>query len=201
MPPKFKFQREEILSAALDIVRESGFSAVTARALAARLHCSVKPIFGLYKNMEELKGEVLLAAEEIYQSYLKEGMESGLYPPYKASGMAYIRFAKEEKELFKLLFMRDRSQEAADDGKESLRPILDLVKANLGLSEESAYLLHLEMWIVVHGAATMSATSYLDWDEEFISGVLTDTYLGLSRRHLEKESENERKKEEEHGSH
>ena len=33
------------------------------------------------------------------------------YPPYKAMGMGYIRFAAEERELFRLLFMRDRSGE------------------------------------------------------------------------------------------
>lgn len=88
---------------------------MTARALAAELGCSVKPIFGLFKNMEEVQQEVGIAAYELYQKYLLEDMTSGKYPPYKASGMAYIRFAKDEKELFKLLFMRDRSGETIEE--------------------------------------------------------------------------------------
>ena len=37
MPPRFKFTKEEIVQAALDITRESGLSALTARALAAEV--------------------------------------------------------------------------------------------------------------------------------------------------------------------
>ena len=110
MPPKFKFTREEITQAALKVTRQNGMSGLTARALAEKLGCSSKPIFGLFRNMEEVQQEVMRGAQALYQSYLKEDMEKGKYPPYKASGMAYIRFAKEEKELFKLLFMRNRSQ-------------------------------------------------------------------------------------------
>ena len=100
MPPKFKFTREEIISSALDVTRKNGIQGLTARALANELGCSVKPIFGLFKNMEEVQTEVILSAANLYYKYLQEEMTSGKYPPYKASGMGYIRFAKEEKELF-----------------------------------------------------------------------------------------------------
>lgn len=190
MPPKFKFRKEEIITAALELTRENGLSALTARALAARLKCSVKPIFSLFQNMEEVQQEVLKAANQLYQNYLQENMQKDKYPPYKASGMAYIRFAKEERELFKLLFMRDRSGEKIEVNKEEIRPLLELIKQNLGVSEEEAYLFHLEMWIFVHGAATMAATSYLNWDDEWISKMLTDAYMGLGLRFIRKEKEN-----------
>ena len=96
MPPKFKFTREEITSAALDLTRKAGPDGLTARALAEKLGCSVKPVFGLFKNMEEVQGAVLSAAQDLYQSYLAEDMAAGKHPPYKASGMGYIRFAREE---------------------------------------------------------------------------------------------------------
>ena len=134
--------------------------------------------------MAEVQQEVLKSANELYQSYLAEDMKSGKYPPYKASGMAYIRFAKEEKELFKLLFMRDRTHENIGDDKEELEPLLKLVQQKLGLNEEAAYLFHLEMWLYVHGIATMVATSYLEWNEEFISRALTDGYEGLKDRYV-----------------
>ena len=50
MPPKFKFTRDEITNAALNVTRKNGISGLTARALAAELGCSVKPIFGLFKK-------------------------------------------------------------------------------------------------------------------------------------------------------
>lgn len=188
MPPKALFTREEIINAALGIVKESGISGITARSLAARLGCSVKPIFGMFQNMEEVQREVLAAAYEIYEDYLQEGMSSGKYPPYKASGMAYIQFAKEEKELFKLLFMRDRSKENIEENREEVKPLVDLIMQNTGLNENDAYMLHLEMWIYVHGIATMAATSYLDWDIEIISKMLTDGYFGLMQ-HYRREGE------------
>ncbi len=185
MPPKFKFTKDEIANAALNVTRNNGISGLTARALAAELGCSVKPIFGLFRNMEEVHQEVMLSAFNLYQNYLQEDMSKGKYPPYKASGMAYIRFAKEEKELFKLLFMRDRRNEAIEENREEIRPLIDLIQQNLGIGEDEAYLFHLEMWIYVHGIATMIATSYLDWDDEFISRVITDAYMGLKQRYME----------------
>lgn len=189
MPPKVKFTKDEITNAALDVTRKTGISGLTARALASELGCSVKPIFGLFQNMEEVHQAVLTAADHLYETYLQTDMASGKYPPYKASGMAYIRFAEEEKELFKLLFMRDRSGETIAEDKEAIRPLLDLLKKELGLGEEEAYLFHLEMWIFVHGIATMVATGYLDWDGAFISETLTDVYQGLKHRFSERGKE------------
>ena len=133
--------------------------------------------------MDEVQQEVLKSANQLYQNYLEKGMKSKKYPPYKSSGMAYIRFAKEEKELFKLLFMRDRSRENLGGNKEEIRSLIELIKQNLNISEEEAYLFHLEIWIYVHGIATMAATSYLNWDIEFINKTLTDVYTGLKYRY------------------
>ena len=183
MPRNFMFTKEEIIAAAVSLTREKGFQALTARALGERLGSSPKPIFGLFENMAEVQSEVLNAAYVIYTNYLKSGVESGKYPPYKASGMAYIRFAREEKELFKLLFMRDRSAENTADSGDELKEIVKLLVKKLKISEENARMFHLEMWIYVHGIAVMLATSYLEWQEDFISQVLTDAYSGLKYRY------------------
>ena len=192
MPPKCRFTREEMIQAALDLTAEKGVGALTARGLAQRLGSSAKPIFGLFANMEEVQQEVVKAANLRYQEYLRQDMSAGRYPPYKASGMAYIRFAREQKELFKLLFMRDRTHEEKAAGYE-LEALLGLIQKNMGLSRDDAYRFHLEMWIYVHGIATMIATAYLEWDLDFISAALTDAYQGLRLRFLPKETEGERK--------
>lgn len=188
MPRKFLFTRAQITEAALALVREKGAGALTARALAERLGTSSKPIFGLFKNMEDVRCSVIAAAAELLDRLTREEMAAGRYPPYKASGMAYIRFARDEKELFKLLYMRDRSQEKPDENeREAIRPLINVIMKNTGLSEERAYLLHLELWVYVHGIASMLATSYLDWDMEFVSRTLSDAYQGLRARHIEEE--------------
>lgn len=185
MPPKFKFTKEEIITAGIEVTRKNGIDGLTARGLAAELGSSAKPIFGLFKNMEDVQNEVIAAANKLYQSYLKKGISDGKFPPYKASGMAYIQFAKEEKELFKLLFMRDRTGEKIEENREEVRYILNIIMKNLNIGEDEAYLLHLELWLYVHGIATMIATGYLDWDTEFISRALTDAFEGLKHRFTE----------------
>lgn len=187
MPPKFLFTREQITAAALELVRQKGMEGLTARALAQALGCSVKPIFGLFQNMEQVQQAVITAANSLYESYLQVDMATGKYPPYKASGMAYIRFARQERALFKLLFMRDRTGEMITENREQVRPLIQLICQNLGISEADAYRFHLEMWLYVHGIATMIATDYLDWQEETVSDLITDAYMGLRLRYLEGE--------------
>ena len=189
MPRKNRFTREEILSAALDLTREKGIAAVTARGLGERLGTSSKPVFGQFENMEAVQRAVIAAAEGEYNDFLREDMTAGKYPPYKASGMAYIRFARQERELFKLLFMRDRSGEVITEDRESIAPLIALIRKNLGISEEKAYRFHLEMWVCVHGIATMCATSYLNWDKDMISRMMTDAYEGMKLRFLAEEGE------------
>ncbi len=68
--------------------------------------------------MDELFSAVLDQAESIYKKYSQEKTGQSSYTPYKASGMAYISFAKDEKELFSLIFMRNRSQDTETRGEE-----------------------------------------------------------------------------------
>ena len=181
MPPKAKITEKEIVKAAVKLVREQGADSLNARALAKSLCCSTQPIFSNFASMEEVFSAVMTNAEELYNKYLKEETEGGKYPAYKASGMGYIRFAKEEKELFKLLFMRDRSCEPMIL---SLKPdpVIELTQRTTGYSYEKAERFHLEMWVTVHGIASMIATNYLDWDMDMASGVMTDMYMGLRMR-------------------
>ena len=97
------------------------------------------------------------------------------------------KFTREEPELFKLLFMRDRSQERIQEDAGEIKPLLELIKKDNELSDEAARVFHMEMWIYVHGIATMLATSYLDWDLEFISEALSDAYAGICYRFCGKE--------------
>lgn len=187
MPPKTRVEKEDIVKAAAELVRESGADSINARAVAAKLGVSTQPIFSNYSSMEELKADVLKYAHTVYCGYLERGMTSGEYPVYKASGMAYIQFAKEERELFKLLFMRDRTGEKITQNDEEVKPIIDIIMKNLGISVEEATMFHIEMWVYVHGIAAMIATAYLEWDRETISRMLTDLFMGLKIRYTKKE--------------
>ncbi len=182
MPPKNRFTRNEIISCALDIAEEGGLEAVTARAVASRLEASSKVIFSSFESMAKLQNEVVAAA---YQKYLDEQTrlcESGEYPVYKASGMAYIRFARSHPKLFKILFMEISPPD--EPGKlDELERFAGMVSHNVGISVDDARMFHLEMWVYVHGIATMIATGYLNWEVETVSRMLTDAYMGLKERY------------------
>lgn len=188
MPPKIKFTKEQIIESAVELVREQGAESLSARNLASRLGCSPQPIFSCFEGMEQVRGEVIKAAGEVYAGYIRKETESGKYPPYKCSGMAYIRLAREERELFRLLFMRDRSGEPpADDS--ALDPIINIIMQANNISRDKALLLHLEMWACVHGIATMLATSYQTLSEELISRMVTDVYEGVRKKIIEEDRE------------
>ena len=188
MPPKVKITKEDIVNTAVELVRANGEGAVNARAIAARLNCSTQPVFSNFATMDDLLEEAFTNAYDQYLCFIKNEVESGKYPVYKSFGMAYIRFAKEEKELFRFLFMRDRTGEdiaPSPDFEESVQLIM---QAN-GVTEETAQLIHLEMWTCVHGIGTMLTTSYLSLEWELIGDMLTDIYQGIRARHLSKENE------------
>lgn len=182
MPPKIKITKEAIINAALNLVRVVGEDAINARSIACALNCSTQPIFSNFSSMAELRFAIIEAADKRYNEYISTEIKQELYPPYKASGMAYIRFAKEEKELFKLLYMRDRTLESGP----SLEPseeLLSLIQKSTGLSREDSKLFQLETWSFVHGIAVMLATDFLELEWELISKMLTDIFVGLKKQH------------------
>ena len=183
MPPKVKVSKEDIVNTAVEIVRQRGDQVINARVLAAELNCSTQPIFSNFATMEQLRLAMIEKMSQVYYDYLAREVAAGQYPAYKASGMAYIRFAKEEKEMFKLLFMCDRTGAPIQEDAKDFDQMVDLVRSGDGLDQEAARLFHLEMWVVVHGIATMFATGYLDLDWELVSRMLTDTYQGLRKQY------------------
>jgi AcrR family transcriptional regulator len=186
MPPKVKITKEELISASIELVRAEGEQAINARSIAAHIGCSTQPLFSNFATMEQLRAAVVERAEALFDQYVKDEVSTGKYPPYKASGMAYIRFAREEKELFKLLYMRERTQDEVKNGSELFDRSVEQVQSIIGMSAETAKLFHLEIWAFVHGIASMHATGFLSLDEELISKMITDAYRGL-KKHYETE--------------
>lgn len=183
MPPKIKITKDNVIETTINLIRINGASSINARTIANALNCSTQPIFSNFSSMEELRNSVIKSVYQVYLQYLNDELSKDTYPPYKSYGMAYIHFAKQETELFKLLFMSDRtSQDLAFT--EDFQTSVEMIMKATSLSQEKAKLFHLEMWAFVHGIATMFATSFcaFDWDE--ISKMISDVYQGLRLKHL-----------------
>lgn len=127
MPPKTRIPRERVEEAAFEIAREKGMSAITATGVAERLRCSTQPVYWWFGTMDSLKAAVRRRAGERYKSFLFQPVEN--VPRYKAAGINYIRFAKEERELFRILFMSETKavpilESTLDENKEELLGII-----------------------------------------------------------------------------
>ena len=94
---------------------------------------------------------------------------------------------REEKELFRLLFMRDRTGEPPQEEDSQTMQIIRIIMEQGKMSEQAARRFHGEMWIFVHGIATMMATGYLQPEEETVSAMLTDIYQGQLRYRKEEQ--------------
>jgi AcrR family transcriptional regulator len=182
MPPKVRVSKEEIIQTALKLVRQGGEQAINARAIASALGCSTQPVFYNFETMEELAEAIRQEAYGIYLGFIKRETEQSNYPSYKSMGMAYIRFAKEERELFKLLFMQDRTGKDTSPTLDFEEAVAYIINAS-GLNREAAVRIHMELWSCVHGIAVMTATSFLSLEWEFISDMLSDVYVGVLSRY------------------
>lgn len=185
MPPKAKFTKEEILSAALDIVRSKGIDALTARLLADALNSSPRPIFTVFAGMDEIVREVILKAKSLYAEYVRRGL--ACVPQFKGVGVQYILFAIEEPKLFQLLFMNERGSvpplcEVLQLIEDSFEEILASITNAYGFDRDTALRLYYHMWIYSHGIATLCATKMCSFTAEDISRMLTEVCASLIKK-------------------
>lgn len=182
MPPKPKFTREEIISASLDLVRENGISALTTRSIAERLNSSARPIFTVFKNMDELTAEVRNAAMRLYESYIEE--KTGDMPLFKQAGMQMLSFSLREPKLYQFLFMSEnKSAVSFDDvfvwlGK-TAEYCIDVICEEHMIEREDAYRLFEAMWIYTHGIGSLCATGTCKFSKDKLSRMLSTEFAAM----------------------
>ena len=181
MPPKAKFTKEEVIGAALALVREKGSEAVTARELGAKLGSSARPIFTLYANMDEVWADIYRTVRDIYnRDYIQAGLRETL--AFRGVGAGYIRFACEESQFFRLLFMgehRESVQEILPQLDENYDAILNSITGAYPVTRAQAEWLYQHLWVYSHGIATLCATRACAFTGEDIERMLTDIFLAL----------------------
>ena len=175
---KKQITREMILNAAFELTRKEGIEALSVRSIARMCDCSTQPIYLSFKGIDEIKDEVYLMSMNYFYNYLLKMVASKNFPEYKAMGMAYVKFAHDESQLFKYVFMTTpRVKNSSVDA--SFEVAVDVIKKTLNIGAEAARKLHLEMWIFGHGIATMYITNYIDFDLETVSDLYKDVYTGI----------------------
>lgn len=189
MPPKQKITKEMILKAAFQITREKGFEAVHARSLAAVIGCSTQPIFSQYASMTDLKQEFHGYLGKYFDEYAL-GRAAKAEDFSREIGRSYVAFAREESNLFQVLFMSECfglngfSDMFGDEGNlEAARG----VSKKLRISLEAAKNLYMKTWIFLHGIASLIATKSIKLSDEEIEKMHREASEAFRVQEIDKE--------------
>lgn len=131
--------------------------------------------------MNELHLEIYQKAIEAFGDYY-ENFKSEVETPFIHLGLAYINYAKEERQLFELLFQSDNR------GDKSLYELLNgkagVVSREINRAAASGCKnpggLFMKMWIFIHGCACMVLTGDYDLTQEETIDLLQDIYRSCS---------------------
>ena len=129
--------------------------------------------------MDDLKKDVMNEIVKIFDIEVLKSETGQL--EYKDIGINYIRFAKEEPELFKIMFNRQINEGAFDfiDLTGSAKTILETISKQTGMSNEDAKQFHLRMWLYVNGIASLVANQTVEFNDEEIAELLKDQYISM----------------------
>lgn len=176
MPPTVRFTRDAVLHAACQLMRREGMEALNARAIAKELGGSTQPIFRLFTNMEDLHRELILYVARQFQAHAEEDMAQS-DSPYIQLCTTYLLYSRDEPELFKLLFMRDRVSEGQYSDQTNFDLVFNIIKKETPLDDETALRFFERTWLFIHGLAVCIATKYIPCqDERYLISMVKEAY-------------------------
>lgn len=176
MPPTVRFTRDAVLHAACQLMRREGMEALNARAIAKELGGSTQPIFRLFTNMKDLHRELILYVARQFQAHAEEDMAQS-DSPYIQLCTTYLLYGRDEPELFKLLFMRDRVSEGQYSDQTNFDLVFNIIKKETPLDDETALRFFERTWLFIHGLAVCIATKYIPCqDERYLISMVKEAY-------------------------
>lgn len=176
MPPTVRFTRDAVLHAACQLMRREGMEALNARAIAKELGGSTQPIFRLFTNMEDLHRELILYVARQFQAHAEADMAQS-DSPYIQLCTTYLLYGRDEPELFKLLFMRDRVSEGQYSDQTNFDLVSNIIKKETPLDDETALRFFERTWLFIHGLAVCIATKYIPCqDERYLISMVKEAY-------------------------
>lgn len=180
MASSVSFTKEEVVIKAKEIVAKTGWESLNARGLAKELGVSTKPLYRMFKGMEEIKD---LVYDNIYKFY--DDFVTSRIDKEKALitlCVAYVEFAQEHKNLFKTLFLSNnlswKSIDSVLDEKWNQSAIVNLVNKH-GFSFDAAKTLFMHIWLYSNGLATLLATNDMHLDSNDIIKRIVTVYKDI----------------------
>ena len=166
VPAARKVSKDEIIDAAVEVLRDGGFSAVNARSVARKLGCSTQPIYFSFQSMDELKAALSERAIRMHTRRVRDSLRAheGNDSRYSSYGMGFVRFAAEDKQLFRWLYLE--SHQLGPYQNDVLLPeIIAVIVEEFGYSEEVARRFHQDMTYFTYGLAILANTDHLHLTE------------------------------------
>lgn len=148
-----KITRQKILEASIDVIKKYGYEKFSVRNIAKQLGCSTQPIYSEFGDKQKLEKAVYQESQKHHKKYAEQFAKDLGVMPYMAVGMGFVKFAKQEKQLFKFLYMQNKwssKNESFDYDK-----IIEKIKTTHTLSSKQAMTLHGDMAIYAYGLAVL----------------------------------------------
>ena len=176
-------QRAAVIPVGLKRLEEADGAELGLRALARDVGVSATALYRHFPDKEALldaladEGLRRLGALQA-QAWLKAG---GGQAGFKATGIAYVRFAHDQPAVFRLSFTRQMSErcEAGTDGGEVGYNLLRAGVAQTMPHLENPDTAALHAWSLVHGLAMLILDRRIDWDEAMVEQVVGMTFGGV----------------------
>lgn len=166
MPAVRKASREQIIDAAVAVLRDDGFSAINARSVARKLGCSTQPIYFSFQSMDELKAALSERAIRMHTRRVRDSLRAheGNDSRYSSYGMGFVRFAAEEKQLFRWLYLEGK-QLGPYQNDVLLPEVIAVIVEEFGYTENIARRFHQDMTYFTYGLAILANTDHLHLTE------------------------------------
>ena len=166
MPAVRKVSKEQIIDAAVDVLRDDGFSAINARSVAKKLGCSTQPIYFSFRNMEELKAALTERAIQMHTQRVRDSLRihEGNDSRYSSYGMGFVKFAAEEKQLFRWLYL-ESEQLGPYQNDVLTSEVISVITEEFGYEEDVARRFHQDMVYFTYGLAILANTDHLHLTE------------------------------------
>ena len=181
MTKKATITKEMILDAAFRLLRERGIESVNARSIAESLGCTTQPVMYHFGSVQKLKEELYARADGYHTEYLMTPAE-GYDDAMLGLGVNYIRFAQNEKAIFRFLFQSDGfGQKNIGDltSEPSLSPIINIFSGAAGLTAEQARMLFSCLFFAVHGIASLLANNSMIYNENYTADIVREIYRSV----------------------
>ena len=126
--------------------------------------------------MDEMKTEFLDYAFEYYNRYVENYKKSENTKACLLFPLSYIKFAKEETNLFRLLFINDMDLDMTE-ANDFYRELGNAEKAEafsqmIGAEPERGKEIFLDLFLYSHGIAVLTATGKLSFDSRNLEKML-----------------------------